>query len=141
MNEDVHRGGCACGAVRYEVRGALRPVVVCHCRQCRRHSGHQHAATRARKADLAVTGTDALSWYRSSEKARRGFCGTCGSPLFWEPFEGDNVSILAGSLDTASGLVTIGHVYVAEKGDYYAIDDGLPQLEGGGSDVFLKDRG
>lgn len=139
MAEEIRRGGCACGAVRYEVRGPLRPVVVCHCEQCRRHTGHAHAATRAWKADLEVSGRESLRWYRSSEKARRGFCGACGSSLFWQSFEGDTVAILAGSLDAPTGLRTAGHIYVGEKSDYYAIADGLPQLEAGGSDSFLKD--
>jgi hypothetical protein len=29
-------GGCLCGAVRFEVLGPLRDVVLCHCGECRR---------------------------------------------------------------------------------------------------------
>jgi len=43
------RGRCLCGAVRYELRGPLRPVVACHCNMCRRTSGHFAAATAARR--------------------------------------------------------------------------------------------
>jgi len=59
-------GGCLCGAVRYEVRGALRPIVMCHCSQCRRMTGHVMAATGARHADFRLLSEDRLGWYASS---------------------------------------------------------------------------
>ena len=70
----MRSGGCLCGAVRYEVRGALRPVVMCHCTQCRRMTGHVMAATGARHADFRLLSEDGLGWYASSAEARRGFC-------------------------------------------------------------------
>ncbi len=42
------RGGCLCGAVRYEVQGPLRDVLICHCEECRRWHGHVSATTAAR---------------------------------------------------------------------------------------------
>ena len=97
-------GGCLCGAVRYEVRGALRPVVMCHCTQCRRMTGHVMAATGARHADFRLLSEDGLGWYASSAEARRGFCTRCGSTLFWQGVGRDYVSIAAGTLDDSSGL-------------------------------------
>ena len=111
-------GGCLCEAVRYRVTGPLRPVVACHCGQCRRSSGHHVAATSARRDDLAVEGR--VTWFASSAEARRGFCGTCGSNLFWDG-GGDRVSIFAGTLDGPTGLLLAGHIFCADKGDYYAI--------------------
>ena len=92
-------GGCLCGAVRYEVRGGLRPVVACHCTQCRRMTGHFLAATAAREGDLAITRGSTLKWYSASAHARRGFCGDCGSTLFWHGTDRDYVAIAAGSID------------------------------------------
>jgi hypothetical protein len=120
-------GGCLCGAVRYEVRGPLRSVVACHCTQCRRTSGHYVCATRCREDDLVVVEGRGLSWFQSSAKARRGFCRACGGNLFWKPEEGGRVSIMAGTLDGQTGLVISRHIFVADKGDYYGIDDGKPQ--------------
>ncbi len=137
MAEEVRRGGCLCGAVRYEVRGRLRQVVLCHCGQCRRWSGNAVAATRARKRRFALTEDRGLAWYDSSPDARRGFCRLCGSSLFWERRDGDRISILAGSLDDAGGLDSVAHVHVAEKAGYERLDDQLPRLPGGGSDEFL----
>lgn len=85
------------------------------------------AATSAPRGAVQVTGE--VSWYQSSGTARRGFCGICGSNLFWDG-PGDNLSIFAGTLDGATGLTLAGHIYCADKGDYYTISDGLPQVPG-----------
>lgn len=123
-------GGCLCGAVRYEVRGPLRDVVNCHCGQCRRTHGHFAAQTATAMDDLVLTERRGLKWFQSSEKARRGFCGECGASLFWQREGGDTISIAAGTIDQPSGLQTIGHVFVADIGDYYEITDGLQQSPG-----------
>ena len=120
-------GSCLCGAVHYAVSGALRPVIACHCTQCRKTSGHHVAATSALREAVAISGT--VAWYTSSDSARRGFCPTCGSNLFWDG-PGANLSIFAGTLDGATGLTTAGHIYCADKGDYYEIADDLPQAPG-----------
>lgn len=124
---ETHTGGCLCGAVRFATRGRLRGVVYCHCSQCRRQTGHHYAATNVGDADLTVEGAGALTWYRASASARRGFCATCGSALFWKGDASDYTSIMAGSFDAPSGLGGKVHIFVADKGDYYEIDDGLPQ--------------
>jgi len=133
MAEDrrTYRGGCLCGAVRYRVAGELRPVVACHCGQCRRTSGHHVAATAARAEDLTIEGEAALSWYRSSETARRAFCRSCGANLFWQRDGAAQVSIMAGTLDDGHGLRTAAHIFIGDKGDYYEIADGLPQHDDG----------
>ncbi len=120
-------GGCLCGAVTYVVDGPLRPVVACHCTQCRKTSGHHVAATSARREDITVTGDPV--WYQSSETARRGFCGICGSQLVWDG-GGANLSIFAGTLDGETGLTLAGHIFCADKGDYYEIAEGEQQRPG-----------
>lgn len=70
---------------------------------------------------------ETLRWYPSSAIARRAFCATCGSPLFWERLGGQSISIWAGTLETPTHLEASTHIFVADKGDYYAIADGLPQ--------------
>jgi hypothetical protein len=121
------KGSCLCGQVQYQVSGALRPVIACHCQQCRKTSGHHVAATSAKREDITITGE--LSWYRSSDTAQRAFCPTCGSNLFWDG-PGENLSIFAGTLDGETGIRLAGHIFCADKGDYYEISDDLPQAEG-----------
>ena len=126
-------GGCLCEAVRYRVTGPLRPVCACHCKQCRRTSGHHVAATAAAHADLEISGD--VTWYRSSADASRGFCPKCGSNLFWRRDGAERMSIFAGTLDDPTGLQLIGHIFVADKGDYYEIADGLPQFPASDSEL------
>jgi len=94
-------------------------------------TGHFMAATAARRTDFAVTGAEDLRWYEASDKARRGFCGRCGSTLFWDGKGCDYISIAAGSLDLPTGIRLAQHIFTEEKGDYYAIDDGVAQSSGG----------
>jgi hypothetical protein len=125
--DPIARGGCACGGVRFIVSGALRPVVACHCETCRRASGHHTAATAAPRDDVAVTGE--VRWWRASDRARRGFCPACGSQLFWDA-GAETLSIFAGSLDAPTGLTLAGHIFCAEKADYYPIADGTTCADG-----------
>ncbi|MEM6277279.1 MAG: GFA family protein [Pseudomonadota bacterium] len=120
-------GGCLCGAVRYRAEGPLRPVVACHCEQCRRTTGNYVTATSCARDAIEITGE--VRWYVSSETARRGFCPICGSQLFWDG-AGANLSIMAGTMDGATGLTLKGHIFCANKGDYYEIADDLPQFPG-----------
>jgi hypothetical protein len=77
-----------------------------------------------------VEDSDALVWFASSARGRRGFCGTCGSSLFFEPVGGNRLAIAAGSLDQPSSLEVIGQEYVADKADYVRLDDDLPARAG-----------
>jgi len=126
---EIRTGSCLCGRVKFTVKGAMRDVVGCHCHQCRKQSGHFYATTSANDEDLEVHGIEALKWYQSSEKARRGFCSECGSALFWK-YDGEAAtSILAGGIDAPTGLKLTSHIFVADKGDYYEVGDGLPQFQ------------
>lgn len=132
-------GGCYCGAVRFGVSGKLRPVCFCHCSQCRRFSGHFVAATAALDAELAIIGE--VTWYQSSDEAKRGFCAKCGTQLFWKHCEQNSTSVMAGSIDDHAGLKSERHIFMADKAGYYVIEDGLPKFdgpagEGPGGNVF-----
>lgn len=122
----------ASAGVRYEVKGPMRPVVACHCVECRRATGHHVAATAAPRDAVTIAGE--IRWFASSPGVRRGFCPVCGSNLFWDREGSERIAIFAGSLDTPTGLRLVGHIFVAEKGDYYEITDGLPQAAQGGAD-------
>ncbi len=121
-------GSCLCGGVTYELTGTLRNSVACHCVQCRKTSGHYVSATQVGPDQLSITKDDTLQWYRSSPPAERGFCNRCGSSLFWR-HDADKgaTSVMSGTLDGATGITTEKHIFVADKGDYYDIADGLPQ--------------
>jgi hypothetical protein len=137
--QTITTGGCLCGEVRFEVRGPLRGVVNCHCSMCQRLHGNFGPHTKARKVNLSITRDDGLAWFKTSDIARRGFCSTCGSSLFWEPFDLDATGIIAGSLDAPIRLKTIGHIFVSEKSDFYEITDKLPMYEGSSNGELVND--
>ena len=123
----MHKGSCLCGAVTFEVTADLPPPDACHCTQCRKHSGHYFASTDVPRSALTVHGADRVAWYQSSERIRRGFCSVCGSTLFWDPTHKDWTGIAMGAFDTPTRTKLKIHIFVADKGDYYDIADGLPQ--------------
>jgi hypothetical protein len=114
-------GGCLCGSVRFEVRGALRDVLICHCLFCQRMHTHVGAYAACAPPDLRIISSRTLRWHRSSPGVRRGFCRKCGSSLFWEPTRATHISISAGSLDRPTGLKVMEHIFLAQKGDYYEV--------------------
>lgn len=121
-------GRCNCGAVSFVAKGPFRPAKACHCKTCRRQSGHFVAATQVEKAGLVVSGGENLTWYSASQEARRGFCRACGVHLFWEPARSTRISLWMGCLDEPTGIRLADHIYVAQKGDYYDIEDALPRI-------------
>jgi hypothetical protein len=126
----MHKGSCLCGKVSFEVAGKLPQGIACHCVQCRKHSGHHEASVDVQRSDLAIKGAEFITWHAFSEKARRGFCKVCGSSLFWDPLDTKKHSwtgISLGAFDNPTGTKLEKHIFVAEKGDYYEITDGLPQ--------------
>jgi hypothetical protein len=130
-------GQCICGAVRFEVNGPLRDVHLCHCTECRRWAGHAWAATEAAFADLDFTEERGLRWIDSPDSvwdARRGFCGECGSSLFWQVPGSDRVSLAAGCLEGSTGLRTTEQIWVSSAGDYYELDERIPSREHGGDE-------
>ncbi len=136
MTEPI-TGGCACGRVRYEVRGKLRDVIACHCVQCRRTSGHFVAATACRRQAFTLVKGETLKSYVAVSGFRRGFCSECGSSLFFEEEQGERISIAAGSLDKPQGLKIAAHIFAREAGDYYEIDRSVPVSQGGEHNVAL----
>lgn len=125
----MSKGSCHCGVVSFEVTGPLRDVIYCHCKQCRKQTGHFVAATRADDKALSISGGCNLTWYEASPEAQRGFCSTCGSLMFWKAHGSEHTSIMAGSFDAPSGLKSGFHIYVNDKGDYHEICDGLPVFD------------
>ena len=123
----MHTGSCLCGAVSFETAAELKAPDACHCSQCRKQSGHYWASTDVPRSATTIRGEDNVTWFSSSEKVRRGFCSTCGSVLFWEPIGQDRIAIAMGAFDKPTGTHLEMHIFVADKGDYYDIADGIPQ--------------
>lgn len=87
------QGGCQCGAVRFTIAAGPADFGLCHCRMCQRATGNAFAP-------LFQVPTDRVTWqgepreWASSNVAWRGFCPTCGTPLYYRDAEG--IEIMAG---------------------------------------------
>ncbi|MFC3193589.1 GFA family protein [Marinicella sediminis] len=130
MTQAKHQGSCLCGSVKFTVDGELGAGDMCHCQQCRLWTGHVYASTEVKRSALHFDSKETLKWFESSGKVRRGFCGACGSPMFFDPMDHqqhDWIGIALGSFTNATGVDIERHIFTAEKGDYYIIADGAPQ--------------
>ena len=120
-------GRCLCSGVEFQLFGPFRTIIMCHCRQCAQWSGSQVAMTAVPLDRFVMNrGAELLRWYQSSGEAERGFCDTCGSSLFWRPADRSRISVAAGAIDPPTGLAIAHHNFVADKSDYYTINDGKP---------------
>ena len=130
-------GGCICGGVRYQVteRCKLRPVIACHCEQCRRFSGHFIAASGTQYQYFSLLNEASLRWYSYLPDIKQGFCGECGCSLFFDYPKEQRISIAAGSLDETQGLALAGQIYCEEAGDYYHLHAEGEMAEAGGFSV------
>ena len=121
------QGSCLCGDVTFVISGKPMDVGYCHCGQCRKQSGHYWASATIPVSQIEIAG--AVRWFASSDFAKRGFCPHCGSFLFWKHNDEDALGFSLGAVDGRTGLHPVKHIFVADKGDYYDIADGLPQEE------------
>ena len=122
-------GSCLCGKVSFSVTGELPPASACHCSQCRKQSGHFWASTHVPETALTFASDDTLDWFSASETAKRGFCSACGSFLFWKHRDENEISISMGAFEAPTETSLGRHIFVADKGDYYDLTDGLPQRD------------
>lgn len=119
------KGSCLCGVITFEVTVPAQGASVCHCRQCRKQSGHVWSSAYAPDAAVIISGP--VQWYEATPAAKRGFCPRCGASLFWKAHNEATTSFALGALDGPTGLTLEKHIFTADKGDYYLIDDGIPQ--------------
>ncbi len=124
------QGSCLCGGVRFQINGPLTGALNCHCKMCRKAHG---AAFRSRaRVEAAafefLTGEEMVKFYESSPGTHRGFCNTCGSPIF-SRFDDDKscYGLPLGPLDGDPGVKPKLHVFVSDKAPWHDITDSLPQ--------------
>ncbi len=121
------QGQCNCGGARFTVTGKTWSASSCHCGQCRKQSGNYWASACVEQTDIQISGD--VRWYAASDAAKRGFCPTCGCFLFWKHNDESSLSFSLGAVDGPTDLHITKHIFVADKGDYYTLADGVPQHE------------
>lgn len=133
--EEMLNGSCACGRIRYEIRGELLgPITYCHCWRCRKHSGSSFGTTAGAKVSefLIVSGKELLSSWESSPGVHRFFASCCGSPIYKRNNAAPAVlGFRLGTLDSDPLRTGEVHYMVGSKAPWLEITDHLPQEPGG----------
>ncbi len=121
---------CLCKGVSFEADlGDAPEFGVCHCKMCQRWSGGPGFALEADSVTFRSDQT--LTWYASSDWAERGFCGTCGTSLFYRlKADPGQYFIFVGCLDLPDSTTLTEHIFVDEKPAYYDFADDAPRLTG-----------
>jgi hypothetical protein len=116
---DQHAGGCLCGALHFTVAGTLVDAVTCHCAQCQHWHGDAGVYVTIDHAALTIADAAALTWYRSSPAARRGFCVKCGACMFWQRLQNGQpagqISVSVGALEAPTGLRVTRHLFINDQ--------------------------
>jgi hypothetical protein len=125
---EVLSGGCACGAIRYQVSGRPFDETNCHCSICRRASGAPFVAwfSVARAAFRFVRGEPRR--FRSSARAMRAFCPDCGTQLTFERDDRPGeIDLTTCSLDDPALVPPKDHTHVSTRVPWVRLCDGLPE--------------
>ena len=112
---EVKRGHCLCGATTFELTGPSNWVGHCHCESCRRATaaafatwiGHPNGA-------WALTG-QAPKTFQSSDHVTRGFCETCGTPIFYDSTAYPDETHFYAALLTDPDCINPTDIYFAEE--------------------------
>ncbi|HEU0304826.1 MAG TPA: GFA family protein [Gaiellaceae bacterium] len=129
------RGGCLCGAVRFEVTSPFLRVSQCHCTTCKAISGGVGTATGRvpTRAVRVLGGRELITTYQPDEGLAKSFCSACGSNLFgsgWPDSEFTGVRLTA--LDEPFDGKPEMHIWVRSVAPWETLpDDGLPRYDEG----------
>ena len=129
MADDL-TGGCQCGAVRFRAE-KLGRASICHCRMCQKAFGGFYGPL---VSGIGVRWTrGAPSWFASSNKARRGFCSLCGTPLAYDYGNLAEIELAIGALDDPELAAPAIQVNPRDKLSFVDAIAQLPTRPPGGS--------
>jgi hypothetical protein len=126
----MSKGRCHCGSVQYEVSGEPIHQALCHCSDCRRHSGAPMVGW-ALFPNERISIRGETKEYRSSDAGRRHFCPGCGTSLFYtnSVIFPDQTDVQIATLDDPDSVVPQAQIQTAERIGWMEKLDELPQFE------------
>ncbi|MFT3972022.1 MAG: GFA family protein [Amaricoccus sp.] len=112
----IHAGHCLCGAIRFSFTGVPNWVLHCHCESCRRATASAMTTFVSVPDSHVVWSGPPPARFASSPGVTRGFCPTCGSPLFYrnDRLPGET-HLYAALLDDPGALTPEGHDFIDER--------------------------
>jgi hypothetical protein len=132
MAEDIITGGCLCGALRYEARGAPQVAGYCYCGDCRKASGSAFIGFMGFAPDrITMTGETRRhhSPAANGNTAVRNFCAVCNSLVFGGGHDLGGVNVYAGSLDDAAQFKPTIAIFIRDRPHWAAVPEGVKQFE------------
>lgn len=124
-------GHCLCGDVTFVATGEVLRVSACYCGMCRAQNGGGAFHGAELRGELIIENDTGLRWFEASNKAHRGFCGHCGSSLFWRSKSATSYyDVSLGALNDTSKLKLDAHIFVDDCADYQHIPDTAPHFIG-----------
>ena len=129
-----YAGGCACGAIRYDMSGSPIFENHCQCRDCQRQSGTGHSSylTFAGRAGQTLVGTPS-QWRLTADSGTQkvhAFCPVCGSPVYLTfPAMPDLIAITAASLDEPDRFTPQALTYALRGFPWDLIDPHVPAFD------------
>jgi len=133
MMSRAYIGGCACGAIRYEINDEPIFENHCQCRDCQRRSGTGHGSylTFPDRAKATVTGA-ARTWRVAGDSGNEkihAFCPTCGTPVHLTfAAMPELFAIHAGSLDAPELFHPSVVTYNLRASDWDKVDPELAKF-------------
>jgi hypothetical protein len=130
MSGQARRGGCLCGALRYETNGPFGPIWNCHCAFCRRIHGAAFTtvAMMARTAFQWSDGSDEPTIFKTPMGSIRHFCGRCATPICNFPSEPAVLCLIVSSLDDELDESPWAHVNLESRAPWFHVGDDLPRF-------------
>ena len=122
------KGKCLCGGIQFSTKGFHRDVSNCHCIQCMKTHGNFAAYTRVNDNCLNFLNKKTLKWFKSSNKAKRGFCSRCGASIFFKVNKSKTTSISAGMFDKSLKVKSNKNIFVKKRLKYYKLDQSIPKF-------------
>ena len=123
------KASCLCGSVQIKTQGYHRNIQNCHCIQCMKTHGHYAAYTSVEEQNIKLIKKSTLKWFRSSKRAKRGFCNKCGASIFFKSIGTKNIHIAAGMFNKPVKLKTIMNIFIKGKLEYYKLDNNIPKFK------------
>ncbi|MDP3749657.1 MAG: GFA family protein [Phenylobacterium sp.] len=122
-------GGCACGAVRYEVLATPPVTFACCCNDCQTLTGSGFSLAMAvMREHFRITKGEVATWIRRSEAGNeipQNICAHCGVRLYSEPYWGpQTVTVRAGTLDEAGWVQPAAAYYLRSKAPWLGFPEG-----------------
>ena len=128
MKKLTLKASCLCGRIQFRTKGYHRNVQNCHCVQCMKTHGNYAAYTNVEERNIKFLKKRTLKWFKSSKRAKRGFCNKCGASLFFKVIGSNIIHIAAGMFNKPTTLKTTINIFVKGKSDYYKLNNRLPKF-------------